>query len=66
MKQNYVPTSLDQYLNENKSITLTRQYGDKEAVVVGSRAPLRNQVLSYVLENKKVTRKHKVIVVFLF
>ena len=56
MKQNYVPTSLDQYLNENKSITLTRQYGDKEAVVVGSRAPLRNQVLSYVLENKKVTR----------
>lgn len=55
-KNNYVPTSLDQYLTENKSITLTRQYGDKEAVVVGSRAPLRNQVLAFVMENAKVTR----------
>jgi hypothetical protein len=56
MKKNYVPTSLDQYLNENKSITLTRQYGNKPAEVVGSRAPLRNQVLAYVMENVKVTR----------
>ena len=55
-KQNYVPTSLDQYLNENKSITLTRQYGNKNSVVVASRAPLRNQVLAYVMENEKVTR----------
>ena len=55
-KQSYVPTTLGQYLNENRSITLTRQYGDKDAVVVGSRAPLRNQVLAYVMENAKVTR----------
>ena len=52
-KQSYVPTTLGQYLNENRSITLTRQYGDKDAVVVGSRAPLRNQVLAYVMENAK-------------
>jgi len=56
MKKNYVPTTLGQYLNENRSITLTRKYGEKEPVVVGSRAPLRNAVLSYVAENVKVTR----------
>jgi hypothetical protein len=56
MKQNYVPTSLGQFLNENRSITLTRKYGQKEPVVIGSRAPLRNQVLSFVAENVKVSK----------
>lgn len=55
-RQNYVPTSLGQYLNENKAITLTRKYGQKEPVVVGSRAPLRDQVLNFVSENQKVSR----------
>ena len=55
-KQSYVPTTLGQYLNENRSITLTRKYGEKQPVVVGSRAPLRNAVLSYVAENAKVSR----------
>lgn len=56
MKKSYVATNLGQYLNEQKSITLTRKYGEKKPVVVGSRAPLRNQVLSYVAENQKVSR----------
>ena len=56
MKQNYVPTTLGQYLNENRSITLRRQYGDKPAEVVGSRAPMRNQVLAYVAENQQASR----------
>ena len=55
-KQNYVPTTLGQYLNENRSITLTRKYGGKDPVVVGSRAPLRNKVLSFVSENVKVSK----------
>jgi len=55
-KQNYVPTSLGQYLNENRAITLTRKYGEKNPVVVGSRAPLRDQVLNFVSENQKVSR----------
>jgi len=55
-KQNYVSTSLGQFLNENRSITLTRKYGKKEPDVVGSRAPLRNQVLAFVSENVKVTK----------
>ena len=56
MKKSYVPTTLGQFINENKAITLTRKYGQKEPVVVGSRAPLRNAVLSYVAENQKVSR----------
>jgi hypothetical protein len=56
MKKSYVPTTLGQFLNENKSITLTRKYGEKQPVVVGSRAPMRNAVLSYVAENAKVSR----------
>jgi hypothetical protein len=57
-KQSYVPTSLGQFLNENsnRSITLTRKYGNKQPVVVGSRAPLRNTVLGFVSENQKVSR----------
>ena len=55
-RKSYVPTTLGQYLNENKSITLTRKYGEKQPVVVGSRAPMRNAVLSYVAENAKVSR----------
>lgn len=56
MKKSYVATSLGQFLNEQKSITLTRKYGEKTPVVVGSRAPLRNTVLSYVAENQRVSR----------
>ena len=55
-RKSYVPTTLGQYLNENKSITLTRKYGEKQPVVVGSRAPMRNAVLSFVSENAKVSR----------
>lgn len=56
-KTNYVPTTLGSYLNEsNRSIMLTRKYGESQPVVVGSRAPLRNQVLYFVDENVKVSR----------
>ena len=56
MKRKYVPTTLNEYLNENKSITLKRGYGDRKPVVVGSKAPLRNQVLAFVSESNGVTR----------
>ncbi len=56
MKKNYVPTTLDQFLNESKTITLKRGYGQKQPVVVGANAPLRNQVLAFVSESVKVTR----------
>jgi hypothetical protein len=55
-RKNYVPTTLGQFLNENRNITLARKYGDREPVVVGSKAPLRNQVLAFVMENESVTR----------
>ena len=54
--KNYVPVTLDSYLNESKTITLKRKYGNNESVVVGSNAPLRNQVLSYVSESIKVSK----------
>jgi len=50
------PTTLNEFLNEQKSVTLTRKYGQKDPVVVGTRAPLRNQVLSFVAENQQVSR----------
>ena len=56
MKQNYVPVTLDQYLNESKTITLKRGYGEKKPVVVGSNAPIRNQILAYVAENQRVSK----------
>jgi hypothetical protein len=56
MKMNYVPMTLDQYLNESKSITLKRGYGEKKPVVVGVNAPIRNQVLAYVAENQRVSK----------
>jgi hypothetical protein len=52
--KNYVPVTLDQYVNESKSITLKRGYKDKSPVVVGASAPIRNQVLAFVSESKKV------------
>ena len=54
MKRNYVPTTLDQYINESKSITLKRGYKDRKPVVVGANAPVRNQILSYVAEGQRV------------
>jgi len=53
--KNYVPVTLDQYINESKSITLKRGYGAKKPVVVGASAPIRNQVLAYVAEGKRVS-----------
>jgi hypothetical protein len=53
--KNYVPVNLDQYINESKSITLKRGYGSKQPVVVGASAPIRNQVLAYVAESRKVS-----------
>lgn len=53
--RNYVQTSLDQYINESKVFTLKRKYAEKPAVVVGTKAPLRTQVLNYVAENVKVS-----------
>ena len=52
--KNYVPITLDQYINESKSITLKRGYGGQNPVVVGANAPVRNQILSYVAEGLKV------------
>ena len=52
--KNYAPVTLDQYINESKSITLKRGYGAKQPVVVGASAPIRNQVLAYVAEGKRV------------
>lgn len=52
--KNYVPVTLDQYINESKSITLKRGYGAKQPVVVGASAPIRNQVLAYVAEGQRV------------
>jgi len=54
MKKSYVPVTLDAYLNESKTITLKRGYGEKQPVVVGANAPLRNQVLTFVGESQKV------------
>jgi hypothetical protein len=52
----YVSTTLEDFLNESRNITLTRKYGEKEPVVVSSKAPLRNSILQYVAENAKVTK----------
>lgn len=52
--KNYVPITLDQYINESKSITLKRGYRGQNPVVVGANAPVRNQILSYVAEGVKV------------
>ena len=35
----YAPTSLDNYINESKTLTLKRSYGSKPSVTVGSKAP---------------------------
>jgi hypothetical protein len=56
MKRSYVPVTLDAYLNESKTITLKRGYGERQPVVVGATAPLRNQVLSFVAESQRVTK----------
>jgi len=53
----YVPITLDNYVNESKSVTLKRGYKNNGPVVVGTNAPIRNQVLSFISENKKVLSK---------
>lgn len=56
MKRNYVPTTLDSFLSENRNIMLKRKYGEKDPVVIRSNAPLRNRVVDYVNENKAVPK----------
>lgn len=56
MMKNYVHTSIDGYLNEGRSILLKRKYGENSPVTVSPNAPLRNQVLSYVAESRKVSK----------
>jgi len=53
--KNYVPVTLDQYVNESSSITLKRGYRGKNPVVVGASAPIRNQVLAYVNESQRIS-----------
>ena len=53
----YVPTSLDGYLNESKSFMLKRGYGSRKPVIVGAKGSIRDQVLPFVAENKSVTGK---------
>lgn len=54
----YVPKTLSEYVNESTSITLKRKYGQRQPIVVGTNAPLRNQVLSYVAENASVSKRN--------
>jgi len=56
MRKNYVPKTLGEFLGESKSITLKRKYGGRPAVNVGTNAPLRNQVLSFVAESGSVSK----------
>jgi len=56
MKKQYVQTTLNAYLNESKAITLKRKYGNRQPIIVGSNAPLRNQILSFVAEGRKVSK----------
>ena len=55
MKKSYVPITLDNYLNESRSIMLKRGYGERKPVVVGTNAPVRNQILSFVKESMRVS-----------
>ena len=58
MKRKYVATSIEEFLNESKTLTLKRSYGGKAPVVVSAKAPIRNQVLSFVSESEgKVSRR---------
>jgi len=52
----YAPTSLDSFINESKTITLKRSYAGQPPVTVGSKAPVRNQIISYVAEGKRVAK----------
>lgn len=56
MRKNYVPRTLGEFLGESKSITLKRKYGERPAVNVGTNAPLRNQVLSFIAESGSVSK----------
>jgi len=56
MAKNYVQESLNNYLNESKTVILKRKYGERPTVVAGTQAPLRDRVLSYVSENVKVLK----------
>ncbi len=55
-KNVYAPTSLDSFINESKTITLKRSYGGQPSVTVGSKAPVRNQIISYVAEGRRVAK----------
>jgi len=56
MKNQYVSKTLNEFLGESNSITLKRKYGERPTVTAGANAPLRNQVLSFVAENRSVSK----------
>lgn len=56
MNTNYVSKTLNEFMNESKSITLKRKYGERPTISAGTNAPLRNQVLSYVAESGSVSK----------
>lgn len=56
-RKQYVPTTLDGYLNESKSFMLKRGYGQRKPVIAAARGAVRDQVLPFVAENKKVSGK---------
>ena len=49
-------TSLDQFLNESKKITVKRKYGERPDITVGANAPVRNKILNFVAENRRVSK----------
>lgn len=55
-KSKYVSSSLNEYIGESKTITLKRKYGERAPVTVGTNAPIRNQVLSYVAESGTISK----------
>jgi len=55
--KNYVSTTLEQFLNESKTVQLKRQYKDVPSTIVNTNAPIRNEVINYVNENVKVPKE---------
>lgn len=57
MGRKYVPTTLDDFLNENRQINLKRGYRGNPGINVNAKAPLRDRILTYVAENEGITSK---------
>ena len=56
-KNQYASTSLNEYLNESRAFMLKRGYGDKKPVIVGAKANVRDQVLPFVAESRRVSKR---------